>query len=104
MRRSLFALLVCLLAGSIAAGCGDDDGGTTGEPVADECKRTVQAAPQLPEGVRDELNRRCDEGAKGGAEASRQATREVCLRVIEESLPAGPALDQAKRTCSQPAQ
>jgi hypothetical protein len=99
VRRSLHLLVLCILAtGSIAAGCGDDgdDGGD--ERATDSCTRAVEAAPQLSAEVQDELARICED-AGGDAEAVRDATRDVCIRVIEESLPAGPAADQAREAC-----
>lgn len=95
--RSTHVLLLCVFA----AGCGGDDGGDDSgdRPARSECERSVQSAPQLSTEVKDELLGICEEGAEGGPEAERAAIRRVCVRVIEESLPAGPAADQAKESC-----
>ena len=134
MPRKLYLLLVTLLAsGLIAIGCGDDDddgGGGSDEPAKEEssggggskdtgdanaptaaakqaaenCKQSIQAAPQLSAKVKDELNTVCEEAAQGDEEAAREATRKVCITIVEESVPAGPAADQAKDACEKSTQ
>ena len=125
MTRKLYLLLVTLLAcGFIAAGCGDDDddGGGSDEPaqeqtggsgtgdvdVSDEatkqaiedCKQSVAAATNLSDTVKDELNTLCGEAA-GDVNAAREAAKRVCIAIIDETVPEGPARDTAKQSCEQ---
>jgi hypothetical protein len=51
--------------------------------------------------VIEELEKVCEEAAEGDEEAVRKATRKVCERTIQETVPAGPARDQALGSCRQ---
>ena len=113
-------LLATLAAALIASGCGDDDdgggggsGGGNGDTATDtasdfpknvaaaveDCKATVDAAPQLPDEVRSELEADCEAAGEDGEAAVREATEEACLRIVGETLPAGPARDTALEAC-----
>ena len=134
MSRKLYLLLIAMLAGGlIAVGCGDDDddGGGSDEPAKEEssggaskdtgggdanvpsaaakqaaenCKQSIESAPNLSDKVKDELNTVCEEAAQGDADAAREATRKVCITIVEESVPAGPAADEAKAACEKSTQ
>ncbi len=117
------ALLVCAL---LFAGCGGDEpappapqpapaeekpktdaekGGISAAQVKraiSECKRNVQAQGGVLEpDVRKEFEQICEQAASGDEAAVRKATRRVCERTIEESVPAGILRDQAVKSCQQ---
>jgi len=126
MSRRLNLLTVALLAGGLlAVGCGDDDddgggggdepaqtqedsggGGTGGVPqnveqAIEECKQRVNAAPQLSAEVKDDLERICEDAGEGDEDAVRRASKEVCVKIIEDQVPEGTARDTALRSCER---
>ena len=131
MAHRLVLLLISLLIASFgAAGCGGDDeessgssGGTTTEessttedaPSTDDpalsdaqrkqaeesCKQAITAQSQLSRDVKADLEEICEEAAKGDEDAVRKATKEVCVKIVEDTAPAGPARDQAFMACDQ---
>ena len=82
---------------------GDVDSG--GQAV-ESCKRGVEAtAGQLSEGLRSELEDLCDKAASGDEEDVREASVEICKRIVKEALPAeSTARDEGLQVCegSQP--
>lgn len=125
-----FALLLIslLISGFGAVGCGGDDeddsgssGGTTTEEsttedsgggasalsddqrkqAAENCKKSIGSQPQLSADVKSDLEEICEEAAGGDEEAVRKATKEVCVKIVEDTAPAGPARDQALTACDQ---
>lgn len=124
-------LISLLVAGFGVAGCGDDDedsgssGGTpTGESskensagqdtpglsgdaakqAAENCKKAITAQTQLSADVKKDLEEICEEAADGDEDAVRKATKEVCVKIVEDTAPAGPARDQAITACDQATQ
>jgi hypothetical protein len=71
------------------------------QQAVEQCKQSVQAAPQLSDDVKSDLEELCDKAASGDQGAVREATREVCTKIVEESVPEGPARDQALDACKQ---
>jgi hypothetical protein len=118
-RRLCLLLAVVLSCGLIAAGCGgdDDDGGDGGggdgggvaapenrQQAVDACKRSVDQAPQLSSDVKSELKKSCEAAAEGDEEAVAEANRKVCVKIAQETIPAGPARDQAVDGCERAGQ
>jgi hypothetical protein len=110
MTRGLWLLLVGALAGAlVVAGCGPTTGGggsgsgtpQTGEQAVAQCEQSIQSAPQLSGKVKKELEDVCQDAAKGDEQAVRRATKQVCETIIEETVPAGPAREQALTSCEQ---
>lgn len=130
MKGKLYGLLaLVLVAGLVGAGCGDDEeettgGGNGGTPPAattpsgggtggadpndprvrqavESCKRSITAAPQLQADTKKELEKICDEAAEGDANAVREAAKKVCLKIVEDTVPAGPARSQAEQACER---
>ena len=130
MSRRLYLLSVALLSvallagGLLAVGCGDDeddggggsdepaqtqegaDGGTGGveqnvEQAIEQCKQRVNAAPQLSAEVKDDLERICEDAGEGDEDAVRRASKEVCVKIIEDQVPEGTARDTALRSCER---
>jgi len=120
MRRLLLGLAALLACGVIAAGCGDDDddngddspaatesapADTTGdvdsvEEAVESCKEGVQAtAGQLSEDVRSDLEELCDKAASGDEEEIRDASIDVCRKVVEETVPEEAGREEALDAC-----
>lgn len=130
MSKKLFTLLAAtvLAFGLIAAGCGGDDDETTDEPTVTEettaeeettapedaeappadieqaveaCRENVQATPQLSDDVKSDLEELCEKAASGDEQEVREASREVCIKIVEETVPEGSAREQALSACEQ---
>jgi hypothetical protein len=129
--RLLLVVLSLMLAGALLAACGGDDkkdssakattaaaetgsgdtsgdsGGTAADPqiqqAIDACKQQVDANPSLSDAVKADLTKICEKAASGDAAAVQEATRDVCIKLVEESVPSGPTQDQAKAACEQAA-
>ena len=128
MRRLLPLVAALLACGLIAAGCGDDDddggdgsaattvettdtpaddysGGTDEEAVeemVETCKRGVQTSGQdLSEDLRNDIEDLCEEAPDADEDDLREASLDICKRVVEESVPDGPAREQALESCEQ---
>jgi hypothetical protein len=124
----LSALLACGLIAAGCGGDDDDDGGDdspattesaptdtgttndedTGDDAAPEdiddavqaCKDSVAAnSAQLSEDLRSDLEDLCEQAAEGDEEEIRDASLEICKRVVEETIPEGSARDQANAAC-----
>ena len=85
----------------------EDSGGgaATGasQQAVEACKQSVNAQPQLSDDVKGDLEGICEDAASGDEEAVRNATKEVCVKIVEETVPEGSARDQAKSACEQAA-
>jgi hypothetical protein len=112
MRSKPYLLFAALLScAALAAGCGGDDGGGGSESgSADDpnvaqtianCKQSVDAAQGLSEDVKNELRDACEKASTGGEEAARKASQDVCARIVEETIPAGPAREAGVQACKQ---
>jgi hypothetical protein len=124
--RLALVVLGLLVAGALVAGCGGDDNKSSdagaktaaaAEPASggaavdannpqvqaavDACKQQVQANPQISDGVKADLDKICEKAGSGDEKAIREASRDVCRKIVEETAPAGPARDQALTACDQ---
>ena len=64
------------------------------------CKDGVDATgSQLSEDLKNDLKDICDEAADGDDEDLREATVEICVKIVEETVPEGSARDQAVDAC-----
>jgi hypothetical protein len=124
--RLVLVVLGLLVAGVLVAGCGDDKksssadtkpaaaaatdsgGGATADAAnpqvqaaVDACKQQVQANPSISDGVKADLDKICEKAASGDEKAVREASRDVCRKIVEDTAPAGPARDQALTACDQ---
>jgi hypothetical protein len=130
MRMRLLLVVVGLLvAGVLVAGCGGDDnkssnstsastpstdtggsGGDTGGGSANNpqvkqavaaCKQQIAAQPGIDASVKADLTKICEKAASGDEQAVRDATKQVCTKLVEANVPSGPARDQALQACNQ---
>jgi len=116
MTSRLYPLVVAVLAsGTLAVGCGggdDNEGGNDngGVPSGDvkqaeaNCQRQVDQAQGLAGDVKSDLKKSCEAAARGDEDAVRRATRKVCVKIVEQNVPAGPARNQAVDACKQSGQ
>lgn len=82
-------------------------GGNASDPqvqqAIDSCKQSVDANPSVSEDVKKDLVEICEKAASGDAKAAQEATKEVCLKLIEEGNLPDAAQEQAKAACEQAA-
>lgn len=69
------------------------------EEAVAECKRQIDAQPGASDDLRADLERICENAASGDEQAVRDASKEVCTKLIEENVPDGPAREQALSAC-----
>lgn len=109
MPTKVFVLMLAALSFA-AFGCGDDEepasgGGSNGstpqnvQEAVDACKQSIEAQPNVSQDVKDDLTELCEKAGSGDEEEAKKATREVCTKLIEESVPPGEARDTALETC-----
>jgi len=101
MSRKLVLLMVAVLAlAMFAVACGGDDQDAATEDAIAQCKQSFQNQPQLSDDTKADLEEICEKAAEGDEEEVRDATREVCTKIIEDTVPEGnPAREQALETC-----
>ncbi|HEX6390598.1 MAG TPA: hypothetical protein VFZ89_14160 [Solirubrobacteraceae bacterium] len=82
---------------------GDTGGANTDNPqvqaAVEACQSSIDNNAQLSEGAKKELANVCKDAASGDEKAVKEATKKVCLKVLEETGVTGPAADQAKQAC-----
>ena len=118
-RKRYLPLMALLASATLGAGCGGDgDGGgggngTTGggsssdpnvQQVVDSCKQSVDSAQGLSEDVKKDLDELCEDAGSTNEEEARKASQEVCVKIVEETIPEGPLRDQSVEACEQTAQ
>jgi hypothetical protein len=74
------------------------------EQAVEACKQQIEAQPGISEDVKSDLVEVCEKAASGDEQAVRDATKEVCTKLVEENVPEGPARDQALSACDQAGQ
>jgi hypothetical protein len=82
-------------------------GGTSGANTAnpsvkaavEACQSSIDNNPQLSAGAKGELKNICKDAASGDEAKVKEATKKVCLKILEETGVTGPAADQAKQAC-----
>jgi hypothetical protein len=81
----------------------EDGGGEVAPEIAQaqkQCKQAVNSAgAALSEDAKNDLEGLCDELDSTDPEALEATAREVCVRVVEETIPEGAARDQAVNQC-----
>jgi hypothetical protein len=64
------------------------------------CKQSVNGA-QVSAGVKKDLAKICEQAASGDEDAVRKASKDVCKKIVESSVPAGPSRETAVKACDQ---
>jgi hypothetical protein len=65
-----------------------------------QCKATVDSNPAVKDDIKPDLEKICDKAATGDAGSAAAITKEVCLKVVDSSIPAGDARDMAEKSCN----
>jgi predicted small secreted protein len=83
-------------------------GGGTGSGQANDavrlCRQQLRNAPGLGPEVRKSLEKTCGDAARGDQGAVRRATREICVKLAEQNVPAGSMRDQTIAACNRAGQ
>jgi hypothetical protein len=74
------------------------------EQAVEACKQQIAAQPGISDDVKSDLTEICEKAASGDEQAVRDATKEVCTKLVEENVPDGPAREQALTACDQAGQ
>jgi hypothetical protein len=86
----------------------DSGGGNPSNPqvqqAVDACKQQIAAQPGISDSVKKDLTGICEKAASGDEQAVRDATKQVCTKLVQENVPEGPARDQALSACDQAGQ
>jgi hypothetical protein len=87
------------------SGGGGDASDPNVQQAVEACEQQIGAQPNISEDVKSDLQEICKKAASGDEQEVREATKEVCLKLIDETAPAGPAgeqiKEQAKAACEQ---
>lgn len=83
-----------------------DGGGATApgsrEEAAEQCREGVASVPQLSESAKDEVRDFCDAIGSGDEQEIRDAARDVCETVVDETVPEGtPGRKAALDACTR---
>ncbi|MDX6513910.1 MAG: hypothetical protein QOE36_3414 [Gaiellaceae bacterium] len=65
------------------------------------CKQSISAQTTLSPGAKKDLMSLCDKAASGDQAAIKQATKEVCVKIVKDSLPPGASRDAALASCNK---
>ena len=65
------------------------------------CKQNIKQAAQLSPSVKKDLKKICEQAASGDEDAVRKASRDVCKKIVQDSVPAGAARETAVKSCDQ---
>jgi hypothetical protein len=74
------------------------------QQAVEACKQQIAAQPGISDDVKSDLTEICEKAASGDEQAVRDATKEVCTKLVEENVPEGPAREQALTACDQAGQ
>ena len=84
-----------------AGGGGADPANPQAQQAVESCKQQISAQPGISKELEADLEEICQKAASGDEQEAREATKEVCTRIIEENVPDGPAREQALASCDQ---
>src|SRR4051794_1156025 len=124
---TLLAMMLVLAFGTAAiAGCGGDDGNSGGssttestdsggssggggggnvsdnpqvKAAVEQCKTAVDAQPTLKASTKKDLEDICEKAGSGDIKDAQKAAAEVCQKIVDDTVPSGPAHDQALSAC-----
>ena len=71
------------------------------QQAVEACKQQIAAQPGIDASVKADLTKICEKAASGDEQAVRDATKQVCTKLVEANVPDGPARDQALAACDQ---
>lgn len=87
-----------------SGGGGSSSSGSTAanpqiQAAVDACKQSVDSNPQVPANAKSDLEGICEKAASGDATAVKKATKEVCLKIVDATVPSS-AKSQAEAACN----
>jgi hypothetical protein len=65
----------------------------------EQCKQSVDNNPQVKDDIKDDIKAICDDAASGDPDDVKQAIKDVCVKIVESSVPEGDIRDQALQSC-----
>ena len=71
------------------------------QAAVESCKQSIDSNPAVKDDIKEDLKAICDKAASGDPEDVKSAIKEVCVKIVESSVPSGSAQDQAKAACDQ---
>jgi hypothetical protein len=81
-----------------------DSGNVSDNPqvkaAVDQCKQAIDAQPALKDSTKTDLKDLCDKAASGDIKDAQEASKEVCKKIVEDTVPEGSARDQAEEACA----
>ena len=80
----------------------DPTAGLTDEQIEDaiaQCKEQVAGVPTISDDTRAELEQLCDEAATADPSEAQENAREVCRKIVEDSVPEGTTRETALEAC-----
>ena len=83
------------------SGGGADPSNPQVQQAVEACKQQIGAQPGISADVKADLEEICQKAASGDEQAVQDATKQVCVKLIEENVPEGPAREQALAACDQ---
>ena len=87
-----------------SAGGGADPSNPQVQQAVEACKQQIEAQPGISDSVKSDLSDVCEKAASGDEQAVRDATKQVCTKLVEANVPSGAARDQALTACDQAGQ
>jgi Spy/CpxP family protein refolding chaperone len=87
--------------GGTSAGGGGNASNPQVQQAVDACKQQIATQPGISDSVKKDLTTICEKAASGDEQAVRDATKQVCTKLVEANVPSGPARDQALTACDQ---
>lgn len=69
------------------------------QAAVDACKQSIDSNPQVKANIKSDLEGICEKAASGDADAVKKATKEVCLKIVDSTVPSS-AKDQAEAACN----
>ncbi|MEJ7787305.1 MAG: hypothetical protein WKF96_21085 [Solirubrobacteraceae bacterium] len=69
------------------------------EQGVEACKDSIDSNPSVSDDIKEDLKSICDK-IGGDPEEIQEASREVCEKIVESSVPEGDIRDQAKEACA----
>jgi len=90
-------------ADTTASDAGSGSGAAAATPEVQaavaQCKQSIDSNPAVKDDIKPDLEKICDKAASGDVKSAQEATKEVCLKIVDSSVPSGPARDQAESAC-----
>lgn len=86
------------------SGGGADTSDPNVKAAVEACQSSINNNAQLSDGAKKELATICEDAASGDEAKVKEATKKVCLKILDETGVTGPAADQAKQACEAAAQ